>query len=33
VVECSALGSNRDLIPLYNKWFIRAVADWEKLGV
>ena len=27
------LGSNRDLIPLYNKWFVGRLATDEKLGV
>src|SRR5437762_6586001 len=27
------LGSNRDLIPLYNKWFVGRLSTGEKLGV
>ena len=27
------LGSNRDLIPLYNKWFVARLPTGEKLGV
>jgi len=27
------LGSNRDLIPLYNKWFVGRLPTGEKLGV
>jgi glutamate/aspartate transport system substrate-binding protein len=27
------LGSGRDLIPLYNKWFVARLPTGEKLGV
>jgi glutamate/aspartate transport system substrate-binding protein len=27
------LGSNRDLIPLYNKWFVSRLPTGEKLNV
>jgi glutamate/aspartate transport system substrate-binding protein len=27
------LGSNRDLVPLYNKWFVGRLPTGEKLGV
>ena len=27
------LGSNRDLIPLYNKWFVARLPTGEKLNV
>ena len=27
------LGSNRDLVPLYNKWFVARLPTGEKLGV
>ena len=27
------LGSGRDLIPLYNKWFVSRLPTGEKLGV
>src|SRR6476660_4371129 len=30
---CRTLGSNRDLIPLYNKWFVGRLPTGEKLGV
>jgi len=33
VVEALKLATNRDLIPLYNKWFVSRLPTGEKLGV